>query len=271
MPRIERNRTRSRRASAMSRAVAAMKFQPMRARTSAGCVAGIAWLLPQAATATATISPAISFAPCSPAISIPAMVPKRIARNVPASTSALPSSRSSRPSRSGRIAYLSGPKNAASIPITNSSASISAGALEQHRRGGDQHHRDLGGLDDADEPRLVERVGQLARGRRAQEERQDEEAARQRDQDAGRHASRHLRPVGQHQHQRVLQRVVVEGREELRREQRPEPPRADQRQRAAARRLSCIPHPPISHSAASDGQCASFETAASRLPQGEEG
>ena len=44
----------------------------------------------------------------------------------------------------------------------------------------DQHDRDLGGLDDADDPRLVVGVGELAGERREQEEGQDEQALRDR-------------------------------------------------------------------------------------------
>ena len=164
-PSIERNGTGSLRRSADRPA-------PSRPRssTAAGCgdaagpVGGIARLAPQAASATATISTATLIAPCRPAISMPAIVPKRIAINVPASTSALPSSSSSGARRSGRIAYLSGPKNAASIPIDEEQRRAAASRCRQGppppRPASD---RDLDQLDHADRAAPCRSVGDLRR------------------------------------------------------------------------------------------------------------
>src|SRR5215468_10514784 len=167
----------------MARAVSAAKFHAKPSGAAAGRVGGIARLAPQAAIATATISAATVISPCPVAITMPAIVPNRIERNVPASTIALPSSSSSGASRSGRIAYLIGPKNAASTPMTNNSVSSNV-AL----------------------PAMTP-------------------AAAERDQQTRRHRARRVRAIGDHQHQRILQRIVVEGRQELRRKQRTEPPR----------------------------------------------
>ena len=227
--------------------MAATKFQPMRARISAGCVAGIAWLLPQAPTAMSDDQPGDQLRTVLAGDQHPGDGAEEDREKRPGLDQRIAEQQIVEAEQVGQDRVFERPEKRRLDAHHEQQRQHQPGALEQHRRRGDQHHRDLGGLDDADEPRLVERVGQLARRRRAQEERQDEEAAGQRDQDAGGHAPRHLRPVGQHQHQRVLQRVVVEGREELRREQRPEPPRADQRQRAGARRLSCGVHTPISH------------------------
>ena len=106
--------------------MAAARFQRNGAGAAAGRVAGIARLAAQAPSATRMISAATVNSPWPVAISMPAIVPSRIAKKVPASTSALPSSSSSGAKRSGRIAYLIGPKKAASTPIANSSASRSA-------------------------------------------------------------------------------------------------------------------------------------------------
>jgi hypothetical protein len=98
------------------------------------------------------------------------------------------------------------------------------------------HHRDLDQLDDARKPRLVAAVGQGSGARRAQKERQDEQPAGERDQQPGRQRVAGVGAIGDHQYQRVLQRVVIEGGEELRREQRAEAARCEQRQRAGALR-----------------------------------
>ena len=91
----------------------------------------------------------------------------------------------------------------------------------------DDHDADLGELDDADQPRLVMVVGELARQRREQEEGQDEQALRDR---AELELLRRVRIelVGDEQHHRLLEQAVVERAEELGREQRQEPPRAQQ-------------------------------------------
>jgi hypothetical protein len=98
-------------------------------------------------------------------------------------------------------------------------------ALPGHQQAGraDQHDADLGGLDPADDHRLVAHVGELAAERREDEERQDEQARRDR-------AELRLRFLGivdavdDEQHHRVLEQVVVESVEQLRREQRQEAP-----------------------------------------------
>src|SRR5205085_5489615 len=76
--------------------------------------------------------------------------------------------------------------------------------------------RDLEVLDEADHPRLVVLVGELAARRREQEERQDEERA---DRQAGelrlQERVAQLQLVGHHHGERELEQVVVAGAEEL--------------------------------------------------------
>ncbi len=86
-----------------------------------------------------------------------------------------------------------------------------AASGENARRGG-QHHRDLAKLDQPDQPGLVVLIGDLPGGRRAQKERQDEKPAGERDQDLRRKRRGCVGAIGDHQHQRVLQRIVVERR-----------------------------------------------------------
>ena len=90
-------------------------------------------------------------------------------------------------------------------------------AAEQHARCRRNHQRNFAELDQPDQPRLVVLVGELTGGRRAQEERQDEEPAGERDHDLRRSLRGGVGAVGDHQHQGVLDCVVVECRQELRR------------------------------------------------------
>ncbi len=196
MPRIERNGPGSRVACRMTRAVAANRFQCAAPPRAAGVVDGIPRLAAQAANATATISPATAAEPCRVAITMPAIVPKRIAINVPASTSALPSSSSSGARRSGRIAYLSGPKNAATIPIVNSSASSTAALPASTPAAAiSLIRRIIDALSDwsAIWPAVAEH----------RKKRQHEEPGGERDHDLRRELRRRIRPVSDHQHERV--------------------------------------------------------------------
>src|SRR5262249_44045464 len=98
-------------------------------------------------------------------------------------------------------------------------------------RGAD-HDGDLDEFDDADQAMLREAVGELAGGRREQEERQDEHAAAQRNQALRRQPEDGQRLVRDQDHQRVLQQGGVERGEELRPEERREATRSEQRQLA---------------------------------------
>ena len=91
----------------------------------------------------------------------------------------------------------------------------------------DDHDSDFGELDDADQPRLVVVVGELARQRREEEEGQDEQRLRDR---AELELLRRIRIelIGHEQDDGLLEQAVVERAEELGREQRQEPPRAQQ-------------------------------------------
>ena len=96
------------------------------------------------------------------------------------------------------------------------------GVEEQPRRSED-HDGDLGGLDEADDPRLVASVRQLPGKRREQEEGQDEKRAR--DGVERRLLGRvGIDGVGDQDHHRRLEQIVVEGAQELGDEQRQEAP-----------------------------------------------
>ena len=89
-----------------------------------------------------------------------------------------------------------------------------AGAGDHQPGGAQEHDADLGGLDDADDPRLVVAVRQLPGERGEQEEGQNRDAGRQRVE-----IRLHVRIVedriGREQHHRRLEQIVVEGAEEL--------------------------------------------------------
>ncbi len=88
--------------------------------------------------------------------------------------------------------------------------------------GTDHHDRDLEELDEADEARLLELVGELPRGRRQQHERQDEEAGGEVDERVGVERRARCRVVRDEDDERVLVDVVVGGAQELRPEERRE-------------------------------------------------
>ncbi len=115
---------------------------------------------------------------------------------------------------------------------------------DEEGNGGRAHDNDLEQLDVEDQARFLEPVGHLPGDRREQEERQDEDAGR-----SGDHDPRvDLRGVGRverdQQDQREAVGVVVERAEELRCEQRQEPPAAQEMELAvvAQRRVS-LPSP----------------------------
>ena len=120
-----------------------------------------------------------------------------------------------------------GPKKVEWTPIAHSASSSSGMLCEQQAGGADDHDEDLGGLDDADDARLVAGVGELAGERREQEEGQDEQPA------GDRAERRFLGRVAidavddQHDH-RGAEQIVVERAEELGREDRQEAARAQQ-------------------------------------------
>ena len=103
-------------------------------------------------------------------------------------------------------------------------------ALRKERDAGQRRAADLAELHKANQPRLLELVGQNAGGGGKQKERQDEQPSRQIDEnrlalgvfDGGNGA------VGEEHRQRRLEDVVVERAEKLRHEERPQPPRAKQ-------------------------------------------
>src|SRR5262249_37042170 len=81
-------------------------------------------------------------------------------------------------------------------------------APEEEPDGREEHEGDLDRLHDANDRRLVEAVGDLARGRREEEERQDEEAGAQVDERVGR--QRTSRREREEDDERVPEDVVVE-------------------------------------------------------------
>ena len=107
-------------------------------------------------------------------------------------------------------------------------------------RAAEEHDPDFGKLDDADQLRLVVIVRKLARQRREEEEGENEQRLRDR---AELELLRRVRIelVGHEQDDGLLEQAVVERPQELGREQREEPPRAEQMgdvlDQAVARRL----------------------------------
>src|SRR4030095_4681012 len=97
----------------------------------------------------------------------------------------------------------------------------------QQPRAADDHDEDLDRLDDAEKSRLVMFAGQLAGQRREEEEGQDEQALGD---GAELRLARRVRIelVSDEQHHALLEQTVVESPQELRREQRREPPRTKQ-------------------------------------------
>ena len=94
----------------------------------------------------------------------------------------------------------------------------------------DEHDRDLGELDHADQPGLVPRIGNLA-GKRGEEEiGQDEQPGRDRRELRGLARIGGVKPEIGEEQQRELEQIVVEGAQELHDEQRREAARAEQRQ-----------------------------------------
>ena len=100
-------------------------------------------------------------------------------------------------------------------------------ACEHDSGAAEDHDANFRELDDPDDARLVMIVGKLSGQGRKQEEGQNEQALRDR-------AEEELLPrvlkqlVGDEQHHRLLEQAVVERAQELGREQRQEPPRAQQ-------------------------------------------
>ena len=94
---------------------------------------------------------------------------------------------------------------------------------------GERHDGDLEPLDEADQARLLELVGELAAGRREEQERQDEQRA---DDETGerRRQPGDLQLVGDQDRERELEQVVVAGAEELGPEEGREAALAEQRE-----------------------------------------
>jgi hypothetical protein len=104
----------------------------------------------------------------------------------------------------------------------------------------DAHDPDLEQLHGADDPRLLDLVGELTGRRREEEEREDEDAARE-VHEHGR-IERRLRDAEREQDdQRVLEDVVVERAEELGPEEGREPTGAQELPLGHAARLLCAP------------------------------
>jgi hypothetical protein len=84
--------------------------------------------------------------------------------------------------------------------------------------GCDKHDEDLGGLDDADEEGFVELIGQLTGGGGEKEKRQDEDARGLGDEDLAILAISFGQHIGDEEHQRIFEDIVVKGAKELRAE-----------------------------------------------------
>ena len=99
--------------------------------------------------------------------------------------------------------------------------------LEVEREAGQRGDPDFADLHQANEPRLLELVGEGAGGGREQEERQDEQSGGEVDVDAARILGGQ-EAEGQDDDERLLEQVVVERAEELRDEERRQAPGAEQ-------------------------------------------
>lgn len=97
--------------------------------------------------------------------------------------------------------------------------------------GSQDHDPDLHELDPADEAGLFELVGKLARSCRKKKERQDEDPARKCNHLARRDAQHLHGAVGDQDHQRVLEKVVVERSQKLRPKEGSKTPGVEKRER----------------------------------------
>ena len=152
----------------------------------------------------------------------PRIVPRRIARNVPASMSALPATSSSARRCCGSSAYLIGPKTVECVPRQKSEAK-SSGTLPSHSpQAPERHDADLGDLHHARDQRLVDPIGERARRAGEEKERRDEQGAGEHH-ERGRAEARLLGQTERHDDAEcALQQVVVERAQELRDEERRE-------------------------------------------------
>ena len=106
---------------------------------------------------------------------------------------------------------------------------------EQEAGRADEHDHDLAEFDDPDHPRLVARIGELARQSGQEEEGQDEDRGGERAEPEFRaFVAIHL--VDDEQDHRVLEQIVVERAEHLGCEQRQEAPRSKKMERIGHRR-----------------------------------
>ena len=168
--------------SAGSSSVSVNGFQLSR---SAGSTAGV-MRNARGSTSQPAIATTIASAPAStgptPGIatsSPPAMVPSRIATNVPISTRPLPPTSSSGLQVLRQDRVLDRPEQRrvhAHQRTARRTAATRFGSQKPTRA--DHHDRDLEQLDAADQARLLVLVGELAGRRRQQHERQDEDARR---------------------------------------------------------------------------------------------
>ena len=95
---------------------------------------------------------------------------------------------------------------------------------------GDAHDPDLGGLDPADQPRLVDGIGDLAGERREQEIGQDEQAGGDDAEQFGLFGRGRIEAEGGEEGQGELEQIVVQRAEELDDEQGPEPACGEERE-----------------------------------------
>ena len=132
-PRMLSHTARLARAVRSRASVSRGTFQPMRSPGAAGAERGTSSAAARPSTAMASPAAETMAGPsCNPISTPPAMVPARMAPNVPASIRALPDSSSASRNCSGRMPYFRGPKNAACTPRPNSTANR-AGTLPDRK------------------------------------------------------------------------------------------------------------------------------------------
>ena len=185
-------------------------------------VRGMNRLDPQHSSANTIISPANDAgSPPSFAASPPTMVPSRIAMKVAPSTSALPAGNSRAGEMVRQDAVLDRAEQRADHAEAEQRDEQDRHRMRDEAGDGDQRDADLGELEPLRHQRLVVAVGQLAAEPGQEEVRRDEHRRGERDQ-RFRRAAPDLEQ--DQEHQRVLEKIVAERREELAPEQRREAP-----------------------------------------------
>ncbi|MPN09272.1 hypothetical protein SDC9_156561 [bioreactor metagenome] len=128
-----------------------------------------------------------------------------------------------------QIGKLDRPEQRGMQPHQEHTAQQDGGIAHHKARRRNQHHDDLEILDEADDARLLQLVGDLPGGGREQQKRQDEQRADHQPRHGRRHPA-HAELVSHHHGERELEEVVVGRARELRPEERCKAPLPEQRE-----------------------------------------